>query len=251
MRGTLSRATASAALLAAMGAFCAAEDYAPAPPPAPKPAPTLPGQPVFSEAHLLKGAGLASNGLQLKLTADQLALPETPAGYGQPLTVETTTLHLIFTNVSEQPIVLDAFNLALSRVTLIVVGPEKQTVAVTRKPVNFRSREALPIDYPQIEPGNYFIPFVAITPLQFPGDFNPLLNYGLYQPGNYTVQVIYSRPAAGAPEIGVWTGAVVSNTLTFRIVGPAPPTPPMPQEQPPETAPQPAPTPPAPGGSSS
>ena len=85
-----------------------------------------------------------------------------------------------------------------------------------------------------------------MAPLQFPGNFNLLVNYALYKPGDYKVQVIYSRPAnAGATA---WQGTVVSNTVTFHIVGPPPPTPPenATPNQPPETAPQPAPAPVAP-----
>jgi hypothetical protein len=121
-------------------------------------------------------------------------------------------------------------------------------VAVTRKPLNFRSRKALPIDYPQIEPGNTFWPLAAIAPIQFPGDFNLFSRCDLYLPGEYKVQVIYSRPAGGASEYAPWQGLVVSNTLTFRVEGPMPPMPPEtpPPNQPPEVAPQPAPQAPQP-----
>jgi hypothetical protein len=233
----------AAVLVALVGAFCAAQDYAPAP--TPKPAPKSPGEPVFTDAQLRGGAGLPSNGLQLTLIADNLVLPEKPGSLGQPLIIQPTALHLLFRNVSDRPIVLDTYNLALSRLAMIVVGPEKKTVVVTRKPLSFRSREALPIDYTQIEPGNPFVPM----PLQFPGDFNLLFNYGLYVPGVYKVQVIYSRPASAGPA--AWEGMVVSNTLAFRIEGPMPPTPPetTPPDKPPEVAPQPTPqAPPPPTG---
>jgi hypothetical protein len=222
----------AAVLVALAAAFCAAQDSAPAPE-------KSPGEPAVTGTQLHAGAGQAVNGLQLTLMADRLVLPETPGPPGQPLVVAPVALQLLFRNVSDRPIVLDAYNLALSRLSLIVVGPEKETVAVTRKPLAVRTREALPIDYPQIEPGNPFVPMWGVAPLQFPGDFNLLVNYSLYKPGEYKVQVIYSRPAGGAPENGVWQGMVVSNTLTFRIAGPMPPAP----DQPPETAPQPAPTP--------
>jgi hypothetical protein len=235
MMRTISRAAVSAALLAVIGTFCAAEEPTPKPP--------------FSDAQLEAGAGQASNGLQLRITADRLVLPEKPGPLGAPLIIEPTALHLFLTNVSDQPIVLDAYNLALSRVTMIVVGPDKETVAVLRKPLGFRTRGSLPIDYPQVEPGNKFI---TMEKLQFPGDFNSLAHYDLYMPGEYKVQVIYSRPAAAGP--GVWQGRVVSNTLTFRIEGPLPPTPPenatppgnATPENPPEPAPQPTPNPHAP-----
>jgi hypothetical protein len=241
----MARMIVCAAVLAALaGTFCAAQDYAPAP--TPEPAPKSPGGPVFTEMQLLGGAGQDANGLQLTLIADKLVLPETPGPFGQPLFVEPTTLHLLFRNVSGQPIVLDAYNLALNRVTLIVVGPEKESVVVMRKPLAVKTRDALPIDFPQIEPGNPFVPLAAVAPLQFPGDFNLLVNCALYKPGDYKVQVVYSRPAAAGPT--AWQGTVVSNTVIFRVVGP-PPTPPPENatpEKPRETAPQPAPTPIAP-----
>jgi hypothetical protein len=222
----------AAVLVALVATFCAAEDSAPAPE-------KSPGGPAFTEMQLQGRAGQAANGLQLTLAADRLVLPETLGLPGQPLVIAPTALQLRFRNVSDRPIVLDTYNLALNRLSLIVVGPEKETVVVTRKPLVVKTREALPIDYPQIEPGNPFVPLWPVVPIQFPGDFNLLINYSLYKPGEYKVQVIYSRPAAGAPENGVWQGTVVSNTLTFRIVGAMPPAP----DKPPETAPQPAPTP--------
>ena len=241
----MARMIVCAAVLAALsGTFCAAQDYAPAPAPAPapEPAPKSPGEPVFTEMKLLRTAGLPSNGLQLTVTAEKLVLPEALGPIGQPLFVQPTALHVLFKNLSGQPIVLDAYNLTLSRLALIVVGPEKETVVVARRPLVVRTREALPIDFPQIEPGNTF---VTMEKLQFPGDFNLLINCALYMPGEYKVQVVYSRPPAGAPQIGVWQGVVVSNTLSFRIVGPIPPeraTPEKPPESaPPESAPQPAP----------
>jgi hypothetical protein len=179
--------------------------------------------------QLAGNAGLPANGLRLKLTADQIVLPETPGPAGKPLTVAPTALHLVFSNASDRPITLDAYNLTLSRLTLVVVGPDKKTVAVLHKPLTVHTREPLPIDYPRIEPGLWY---TTLEPLQFPGDFNLLVNYSLYKPGEYKVQVIYSRP----PGRGVWDGTAASNTLVFRIAGPMPP-------EPPETAPQPEPTP--------
>ncbi len=233
----------AAVLVALAGSFCAADDYGPtpappsAPAPAPTPAPNLPGAPVFTEMKLQNGAGQAANGLTLTLTSDKAVLPEMPGQPGQPLTVQPTALHLLFRNGSGQPIVLDAYNIELNRLVLIVVGPEKKTVVVLRRQLNMRSRDPLPIDYPQIEPGN---PFVPLAPLQFPGDFNALVYCGLYKPGEYKVQVVYSR--AGAGGSGVWLGTVVSNTLSFRIAGPMPPEAPKPENAP-ETAPAPEPTP--------
>ena len=247
----MARMIVCAAVLAALaGTFCAAQDYAPAPaapaPPAPAPAPKSPAGPVFTEMQLLPGAGQPANGLQLTLIADKVVLPETPFAFDAPLIVEPTTLHLLFRNVSDQPIVLDAYNLALTPSAMIVVGPEKESVVVTRQPLIVRTRDALPIDFPQIEPGNPFYPLAAVAPLQFPGNFNLLVNYALYKPGDYKVQVIYSRPAAAGAT--AWQGTVVSNTVVFHIVGPPPPTPPenATPDQPPETAPQPAPAPVAP-----
>jgi hypothetical protein len=236
MMRMISRAVASMALLAMTGTFCAADEFPPRPAPPPAPVQKLPWEPVFTDTQLKPGAGAAVNGLQMKITADRLVLPETPGSLGQPLIIQPTVLHLVFTNVSGQPIVLDAYNLILSRLVMIVVGPDKQTVGVTRRPLTVTTRAALPIDYPQMEPGNSWGPFE--TP-PFPGDFNLLINYSLFQPGEYKVQVIYSRPPAGAPEIGVWQGLVVSNTLTFRIEGPPPPKPP--ETNPPNNSPQPAP----------
>ena len=223
---TLVRAAVSVALVAAMGTFCAADEYTTLPNLAPKPVPSLPGKPIFTEAKLLNGAGQPVNGIQLTVTADKLTLSETPGPIGQPLIVEPTTLHLIFRNVSNQPLVLDAYNLSFTRVVLVVVGPEKETVAVARRPISFKSRAALPIDYPQIEPGNPYVPMVALAPLQFPGDFNPFFTYSLYEPGEYKVQAVYTRAGAGGSELAAWQGRVVSNTLTFRITGPMPTPPP-------------------------
>ena len=244
----MARMIVCAAFLAALaGTFCAAQDYAPAPavpapPPAPAPAPKSPTGPVFTEMQLRPGAGQPANGLQLTLIADNLVLPETPFAFGAPLLVTPTTLHLLFRNVGEQPLVLDAYNLALTRLTMIVVGPEKESVVVTRQSLVVRTRDSSPIDFPQIEPGNPFVPLAAVAPLQFPGNFNLLVNYALYKPGDYKVQVIYSRPAAAGPT--AWSGTVVSNTVVFHIVGPPVPAPPenATPEKPPETAPQPAPT---------
>jgi hypothetical protein len=240
----MTRMIASAAVLVALaGTFCSADDYgptpapAPAPRPAPAPAPNLPGEPLFTEMQLYPGAGQAANGLTLTLMADRVALPEMPTQPGQPLLVQPTALHLLFRNVSTHPLVLDAYNIELNRLILIVVGPEKKTVAIIRKPLIMRSREPLPIDFPQLEPGN---PFVPLAPLQFPGDFNALVYCGLYKPGDYKVQVVYSRVAAGGPT--VWQGTVVSNTLSFRIAGPMPPENPN-SNNAPEIAPAPAPTP--------
>jgi hypothetical protein len=221
----------AAVLVALAGAFCAADDSAQAPA-------KSPGEPPFTEMQLQAGAGQAVNGLQLTLTADKLVLPETPGPAGQPLVIVPAALQLLFRNVSGRPIVLDTYNLALSRLSLVVVGPEKESVVVAHKPLIVRTRDALPIDYPQIEPGNPFAPMWSVAPLQFPGDFNLLVNYSLYKPGEYKVQVTYSRPPAGAPENGVWQGTVVSNTLSFRIVGPMPAA----SDKSPETAGQPAPT---------
>ncbi|MGD0999060.1 MAG: hypothetical protein ABSA67_00060 [Candidatus Brocadiia bacterium] len=245
----MARMTVCAAVLVALaGTFCAAQDYAPAPAatttpvPAPKPA----GGPVFTEMQLQPGGGQPANGLLLTLIPDKVVLSETPFAFGAPLLVEPTSIHLLFRNVSGQPIVLDAYNLALSRLTMIVVGPEKESVVVTRQSLVVTTRNSLPIDFPQIEPGNPFVPLAAIAPLQFPGNFNLLVNYALYKPGEYKVQVVYSRPAAAGPA--AWSGTVVSNTVSFRLVGP--PLPPPPENatpaQPPETAPQPEPTPVAP-----
>jgi hypothetical protein len=244
MMRAIFRTAASAALLAMLATFSAADDYGPAPgtpPPPPKPA----GGPAFTDMQMLTGAGQAANGLQLTLTADQAALPEMPRDIGQPLDVQPTALHLLFRNVGQQPIVLDTYNLATRRLAVIVVGPEKETVSVARGAPIARTREPLPIDYPQIEPGNPFLPlWAAVAPLKFPGDFNSVVNVSLYKPGDYRVQVIYSRAAEAGGAHDAWQGVVVSNTLIFHIVGPPPPTPPEKPapEKPPEAAPSPAPT---------
>jgi hypothetical protein len=233
MMRAISRTAALAAVLAMLATFCAAEEYALAQAPAPEAAPNAPGEPVFTEMELLPTAGQAPNGLQLTLTADQLVLPETPGAAGQPLTVQPTALHLLFRNVSGQPIVLDTYNLATSRLGVVVVGPDKKSVALTRRQLTANPRKPLPIDYPQIEPGNPFLPLWAAAPLRFPGDFNSLVTVNLYKPGDYMVQVVYSRPqGVGSLVPDTWRGVAVSNTLVFHIVGPPPP----------ETAPATAPT---------
>ena len=140
---------------------------------------------------------------------------------------------------------LDTYNLATSRLILVVVGPDKQTVGIGRSVMVSNPREALPIDYPQIEPGNPFLPlWAAVAPIKFPGNFNSLVNVSLYQPGDYKVQVVYNRPAGvqGGPH-GVWQGATVSNTLVFHVVGPPPPPEKANPNTPPETAPSATPTP--------
>jgi len=257
-------AAALAALLAMAGTICMADELAPAPrltyaPPPPTiatPPPGMPATPTFSDMKLFKGGGQPSNGLVLDLWADQVVLPEIPSDVGQPLLVQQTALHLRFRNVGEQSIVLDTYNLANSRMAIVVVGPEKETVVITRLAAPGRYRAPLPIDYPQMEPGNRFIPlWAAVAPLKFPGDFNSLVNVSLYKPGDYQVQVVYDRSAAGGGEYGSWRGVVVSNTLVFHIVGPPPPTPPAPEggaatapsSQPPApSAPPPPPPPPPP-----
>jgi hypothetical protein len=234
MMRAISRTAALAAVLAMLATFCAAEEYAPAQAPAPAATSNAPEGPAFTEMELLPTAGQAPNGLRLTLTADQLVLPETPGAAGQPLTVQPTALHLLFRNVSDQPIVFDTYNLANSRLGVVVVGPDKQSVVLTYRQVPAYSRKPLPIDYPQIEPGNPFLPlWAAAAPLRFPGDFNSVVTVNLYKPGDYMVQVVYSRPqGAGSLIADTWRGTVVSNTLIFHVVGPPPP----------ETAPAPAPT---------
>jgi hypothetical protein len=253
MMRAIFRAAVSVGLLAVMGTICTADDYGSAPgamPPGVPPPTALPatrpaGAPAFTDMQLLAGAG--GGPLQLTLTADQLVLPEAPRGAGEPLNVQPTALHLRFKNASGRSIVLDTYNLAISRLALIVVGPEKETVAVSRSVLVSRPREALPIDYPQIEPGNVYIPlWAAVAPLRFPGDFNSIVNVYLYKPGDYKVQVVYDRSTGGGGGYGAWQGIVVSNTLIFHVVGPAPPTPPETAPTPSETAPAPAPTPPPP-----
>ncbi len=167
------RIVCAAVLVALAGTFCSAQDYAPAPPapapaPTPAPAPKSPAGPVFTEMQLLPGPGQPANGLQLTLIADKLVLPETPIAFDAPLIVEPTTLHLLFRNVSDQPIVLDTYNLTLSRLSMIVVGPEKESVVVTRQSLMVKTRNATPIDFPQIEPGNPFVPLAAVAPFSSP-----------------------------------------------------------------------------------
>ena len=211
----MARMIACAAVLVALVGTCfAAEDYAPAP--EPQPAPKAPEGPVFTEMKLQNGAGQPSNGLQLTLKADNLVLREIPGAPGQPLIVEPVVLRLLFRNASDHSLVLDTYNLSLSRLSLVVVGPDKETVAITHRKLNITTRAALPIDYPQVEPGNPLVPMAGVAPIQFPGDFNPLVNCALFTPGDYKVQVIYSRAVEGGPA--AWQGTVVSNTLTFRIV---------------------------------
>ncbi|MCG3179546.1 MAG: hypothetical protein BIFFINMI_01882 [Phycisphaerae bacterium] len=171
--------------------------------------------------------GQAVSGLKLTLSADPAVLQMTPRNLRRALAdtprydCTKAALTLTFTNVSDKPIKLDAYDLTWSRVKVSATGPTAKSVRVSPLKVMRDMAAPAPGDYPTIEPGKSWS-----AKAQFPG----LLGGEMYlvaDPGLYRLSLTYTGKidtnAAARPAFqdGTWVGVVASNAVELVANAPA------------------------------
>ena len=163
------------------------------------------------------------NGLELTISADKTDLALIPIEYDKsskdspPYRVGTPAkLTFTFTNVSDKPVKLDAYDLVWSRLRLEVQGPDAGSVRVVKRMVERMMRAPREQDYPVVAPGgSWTCPGWA----SFPGNFGEN-EYTLFKPGEFRIRAILTcaerkdLPLAA----GSWTGVVMSNEIVFKAV---------------------------------
>ena len=177
--------------------------------------------------------GEAVNGLKLTLSTDRAFLTMTPRELRRATEdtprwdVEPAKLTFTFTNTSDKPIKLDAYDLAWSRLKLDVTGPDGESVRILGRRPNVEREMVAPTekDFPTVEPGQSWT-YPGWAP--FPGIFRHQ-EYLLLKPGDYRVKATYSRPEdtqrpKEVPgENRLWSGSVTSNELVLAAVVPGEP----------------------------
>ena len=179
------------------------------------PAWVLAAENVQKDAPAASAPGEAVNGLKLTLAADKTDLKIVP-----PDSVEFTKLTLTFTNVSDKPIKLDAYDWAWTLTKLEVTGPDANSVRVVEKLVDRRMAAPTEKNYPTIEPGATWSDERQPT---FPTGFGPR-SYILLRPGAYRIKVTYTATEAhqkvSERAKGAWIGSVTSNEVVLRVTPP-------------------------------
>ncbi len=167
--------------------------------------------------------GEPANGLKLTLSADRKTLKITSRNLRRALhdtpsyNVEPTKLTITFTNVSDEPIKLDAYDLVWRSLKLNVTGPDEKSVRVTPFAALRKMLRPTAKDYPTIAPGESWV--LQHKPL-FPGLFGRT-NYALLKPGEYRISVTYALPERMKTNVlakGSWLGTVTSNELVLKVI---------------------------------
>ncbi len=151
----------------------------------------------------------AINELKLSLSADKTETQMKPDG-SDAVPVQ---LKLTFTNVSDKPIKLNAYDLRW-RMGFRCTGPSPDSVHTDIELVH-RQKLPPPVakDYPLLEPGKSWSPEWTHS---FPGDIQQEtaknVGYRLRKPGTYKLRFTYGNLAEGT-----WTGSLESNELELKV----------------------------------
>lgn len=160
-------------------------------------------------------AGNAVKGLKLGLSADRTETTMWPDGSN----AEPVNLKLTFTNVSDKPIKLNAYDLNGDHLNLTVTGPDAQSVRVTERIVDRKRVGPKPEDFPEIKPGATWEKGIY----GFPGErYAPLSKsqeFALLKAGTYRVKVAYTNgfDPNRLPPTEYWTGELASNDLELKV----------------------------------
>jgi hypothetical protein len=163
-------------------------------------------------------AGPAVNGFSLALSAEKTELEARPVeGRRRPgsklFSVERTKLILTFTNTSDAPIKLNAYDIPWRHLSAKITG------AGVRKDITARNMmwvEPKETDFPTIAPGKSHDLKIA-----FPGSIGGD-GYDLSNTGTCKITIFYRNDDRGNKVSrlaeGCWTGTLKSGTLSIRVV---------------------------------
>ncbi|MGE3804537.1 MAG: RNA polymerase sigma factor [Gemmataceae bacterium] len=124
-------------------------------------------------------------------------------------------LMLTLTNVSDQPIKLDTYDMNWK---LAVTGPDADSVRTAQALADILRVPPTAADYPILAPGKTWQ-----RPVKFPGNFANAADastiYYLMKTGAYRLHASYDHPKVTphAPAKGSWTGVVESNELVITV----------------------------------
>jgi len=160
-------------------------------------------------------AGPAVDGLTLSLSADKTETFMKADGSD----AEPVKLKLTFTNASDKPIKLNAYDFRLSQIRGAVKPPDNQDVKVRRVGVD-RAKLPPPTagDFPVIQPGKTWAYELLTFPGPVPDGASMISVYTVLKPGLYRLTFTY-KPVAGLTDEakGSWSGELVSNELTIAV----------------------------------
>ena len=186
--------------------------------------PLLPGKPA--NAHGLTSPATTgekaepkdkiTKELKLTLSADKTETVMTPDGKN----AVPVKLKLTFTNVSDKPIKLNAYDLRW-RLGFRCTGPSPDSVHTDIELVSrMELKSPAAKDYPLLEPGKSWSPEWTHS---FPGDIQQEtaknVGYRLRKPGTYKVRFTYEnlKKADGPLAQATWTGSLESNELELKV----------------------------------
>ena len=154
-------------------------------------------------------------GLSLMLSADKTETTMKPDG-SNAVPVE---LKLTFTNVGEQPIKVDRFDLALNHLSLTVIGPDAEAVRIDSFLLQrFRTPTPNADAYPVLKPKDRSSAGVYSVPGVLDLD-NKRQTIVLRKPGEYRVKFAYHNATQAKNEFSAdsWIGELVSNELVLKV----------------------------------
>ncbi len=165
-----------------------------------------------------EAGGQAVNGLKLTLTADKTeTVMKADGSDAEPVKLKAT-----FTNVSDKPIKLDAWQIGTRNLQFKVIAPEAQSIPT--QTVAGRVGQKPPVkasDFILLKKGESW----SVPEQSFPEEYMPVgiiftgTKYTLDKPGEYRLQYIYAHPKEMDDPLaaGSWVGTVSSNELVLKV----------------------------------
>jgi len=158
--------------------------------------------------------GRAVNGLQLTLHVPHVThmMPDGSNCWSLPL-------HFIYKNVGKQPLKLDMSPALVVATRLEVKGPNAHSVRFVPRAIQRELFAPVAKDFPVIEPGKTWSRMIGF-PRDFPRHDMLGSRFYLLEPGRYRFRATYTltAPTNSPFAAGSWTGTVVSNELTVRVL---------------------------------
>jgi len=171
---------------------------------------------AFRVAPKLPEGGKAVNGLKLTLTAEK---PETTMlKDGKDAT--PLKLKLTFTNVSDKPIKLDAYDIYWNHLKGEVKAPDDKSLSIARLAVARRPVPAKAEDFIEIAAGKTYVVTQELTfPGSLPEGAGVAATCSVLKPGDFKITLKYSNAKEFDSPFakGSWTGDLTSNELTIKV----------------------------------
>jgi RNA polymerase sigma factor (sigma-70 family) len=167
-------------------------------------------------------AGNEVNGLKLSLSADKTETVMKADGSN----AEPVKLSLTFTNVSDKPLKLDAYDFVWRHLQMKLTGPDAQSIEVTRKLVDWKKVAPTAAHFPTLQPQQQWTAAACVT---LPGEVaivDPKVDPGTYyqqfvfrKPGQYRVQLTYTCAEVWNHPLAkeTWTGSLTSNEVVLTM----------------------------------